>query len=81
TTPFVMVVLNRLSLYQLAIDALSNVPRLRAHSLDAVHFFESQIRKHHTWMRERFEDMPQIRLRCWRSDFSESLTTPLVADG
>ncbi|MFH7359903.1 hypothetical protein RA266_28515, partial [Pseudomonas syringae pv. tagetis] len=49
STPFDMVVLIRLSRYQLAIDALSHVRRLRAQSLDAVHFFDSQLRKHHTW--------------------------------
>ncbi len=81
TTPFDMVVLNRLSRYQLAIDALSHVPRLRAQSLDAVHFFESQLRKHHTWIREHFEDMPEIRNWCWTADFSESQTPPPQAKG
>lgn len=81
TTPFDMVVLNRLSRYHLAIDALSHVPRLRAQSLDAVHFFESQLRKHHTWIREHFEDMPEIRNWCWTADFSESQTPPPLAKG
>jgi xylulose-5-phosphate/fructose-6-phosphate phosphoketolase len=81
TTPFDMVVLNRMSRYHLAIDALSHVPRLRAHSLDAVHFFESQLRKHDAWIREHFEDMPEIRNWRWTADFSESETPPPLAKG
>lgn len=81
TTPFDMVVLNRISRYHLAIDALSHIPHLRAHSLDAVHFFESQLRKHHAWIREHFEDMPEIRNWRWTDDFSESETPPPLAKG
>ena len=81
TTPFDMVVLNRMSRYHLAIDALSHVPHLRAHSLDAVHFFESQLRKHDAWIREHFEDMPEIRNWRWTADFSESEMPPPLARG
>jgi xylulose-5-phosphate/fructose-6-phosphate phosphoketolase len=81
TTPFDMVVLNNMSRYQLAIDALSHVPRLREHSLDAVHFFESQLRKHHTWIREHFEDLPEIRNWHWTADFSEPDVPPSLAVG
>jgi xylulose-5-phosphate/fructose-6-phosphate phosphoketolase len=71
TTPFDMVVLNDMSRYQLAIDALSHVPRLRSHSLDAMSYFESQLRRHHTYIREHFEDMPEIRNWHWTADFSQ----------
>ena len=81
TTPFDMVVLNRMSRYHLAIDALSHIPRLRAESLDAVHFFENQLRKHHTWIREHFEDMPEIRNWHWTADFSEPDGPPPLAQG
>ena len=81
TTPFDMVVLNNMSRYQLAIDALSHVPRLREQSLDAVHFFDSQLRKHHTWIREHFEDLPEIRNWRWTADFSEPQVPPSAAVG
>jgi xylulose-5-phosphate/fructose-6-phosphate phosphoketolase len=76
-----MVVLNQMSRYQLAIDALSHVPRLRAHSQDAVSYFESQLRKHHTYIREHFEDLPEIRNWHWTSDFSQPDSPPPLAKG
>ncbi|MDY7560611.1 phosphoketolase family protein [Pseudomonas sp. 10B1] len=81
TTPFDMVVLNDMSRYQLAIDALSHVPRLRSHSLDAMSYFEGQLRRHHTYIREHFEDMPEIRNWHWTSDFSEPDGPPPLAKG
>ena len=81
TTPFDMVVLNRMSRYQLAIDALSHVPRLRAQSGHAIEFFEQQLRRHHTWIREHFEDLPEIRNWHWTSDFTEPDGPPPLAKG
>jgi xylulose-5-phosphate/fructose-6-phosphate phosphoketolase len=81
TTPFDMVVLNDMSRYQLAIDALSHVPRLRSHSLDAMSYFESQLRRHHTYIREHFEDMPEIRNWHWTADFSQPDSPPPLAKG
>ena len=81
TTPFDMVVLNQMSRYQLAIDALSHVPRLRARSQDAVSYFESQLRKHHTYIREHFEDLPEIRNWHWTADFSQPDSPPPLAKG
>lgn len=43
TTPFDMVVLNNMSRYQLALDALSHVPRLREQCVEAVGFFHRQL--------------------------------------
>lgn len=81
TTPFDMVVLNQMSRYQLAIDALSHVPRLRTHSLAATSYFESQLRKHHTYIREHFEDLPEIRNWHWTADFSQPDSPPPLAKG
>jgi xylulose-5-phosphate/fructose-6-phosphate phosphoketolase len=81
TTPFDMVVLNRMSRYQLAIDALSHVPRLHAQSEQAIAFFESQLSRHHGWIREHFEDLPEIVNWRWTSDFTESDTPPPMAKG
>ncbi|TDV72579.1 phosphoketolase [Pseudomonas sp. LP_7_YM] len=81
TTPFDMVVLNNMSRYQLAIDALSHVPRLRSSSLDAMSYFEDQLRQHHTYIREHFEDMPQIRNWHWTADFTQPQSPPPLAKG
>jgi xylulose-5-phosphate/fructose-6-phosphate phosphoketolase len=81
TTPFDMVVLNTMSRYQLAIDALSHIPRLREDAAPAVVFFEAQLRRHHVWIREHFEDLPEIRNWRWTSDFSESQQPPPLARG
>jgi xylulose-5-phosphate/fructose-6-phosphate phosphoketolase len=81
TTPFDMVVLNNMSRYQLALDALSHVPRLREQSVEAVRFFQSQLIRHHEWIREHFEDLPEIRHWQWTADFSESLQAPSMAHG
>jgi xylulose-5-phosphate/fructose-6-phosphate phosphoketolase len=81
TTPFDMVVLNNLSRYQLAINALSHVPRLREQAVDGLEFFESQLRKHHIWIREQFEDLPEIRNWKWTADFSEPQVPPELAKG
>lgn len=81
TTPFDMVVLNNMSRYQLAIDALSHVPRLRSSSLDAMSYFEDQLRRHHTYIREHFEDMPEIRNWHWTADFTQPQSPPPLAKG
>jgi xylulose-5-phosphate/fructose-6-phosphate phosphoketolase len=66
TTPFDMVVLNRVSRYHLAIQALRHViarpPRwheLTAHCND-------MLAKHSAYIRENLEDLPEIRDWTWR---------------
>ena len=81
TTPFDMVVLNRMSRYHLAIDALRHVPRLRLQSESAVAFFQSQLRRHDIWIREHFEDLPEIRNWRWTADLSDSPGPPPLAQG
>lgn len=81
TTPFDMVVLNRMSRYQLAIDALSHVPRLRQQGLEAISYFEGQLRRHDAYIREHFEDMPEIRNWHWTDDFSQPDSPPPLAKG
>lgn len=81
TTPFDMVVLNNMSRYQLALDALSHVPRLREQCVEAVGFFHRQLTRHHQWIREHFEDLPEIRHWQWTADFSESLQAQSMAHG
>jgi xylulose-5-phosphate/fructose-6-phosphate phosphoketolase len=81
TTPFDMVVLNEMSRYQLAVDALAHIPRLRAAASPAVDLFEGKLFEHHRYIREHLEDMPEIRNWRWTKDFSEAATPPALAKG
>jgi xylulose-5-phosphate/fructose-6-phosphate phosphoketolase len=66
TTPFDMVVRNKISRYHLVLDALKYVPVIRAKHTDIV---------------EHFEDMPEVALWRWTSNFSESLEPLPLAKG
>lgn len=81
TTPFDMVVLNDLSRYQLASEALKYVPRLRAQASQAVDLFQRKLREHHNYIREHFEDLPEIRNWHWTDDFEQPTAPPPLAKG
>ena len=71
TTPFDMVVLNKMSRFHLAIDALKHVPRLRSQASDAIDMFNRKLYEHHTYIRQHFQDLPEIRNWSWTKDFSD----------
>jgi xylulose-5-phosphate/fructose-6-phosphate phosphoketolase len=81
TTPFDMVVLNEMSRFHLALDALKHVPRLRAVATDAVTLFERKLYEHHGYIREHLDDMPEIANWSWTADFSEPVAGPPLAQG
>jgi xylulose-5-phosphate/fructose-6-phosphate phosphoketolase len=81
TTPFDMVVLNEMSRYQLALDAITHVPRLREQAAPAIALFNHKLFEHHTYIREHLEDMPEIRNWHWTPDFSEPTSPPPLAKG
>ena len=81
TTPFDMVVLNEMSRYHLAIDALRNIPRLQEGGASIIDAFEAKLYEHHSYIREHLEDMPEIRNWHWTADFSEPTTPPPLAKG
>jgi xylulose-5-phosphate/fructose-6-phosphate phosphoketolase len=81
TTPFDMVVLNEMSRYQLAIDAINQLPHLRLAAAGAVELFERKLYEHHVYIREHLEDMPEIRNWRWTADFSEADGPPPLAKG
>jgi xylulose-5-phosphate/fructose-6-phosphate phosphoketolase len=81
TTPFDMVVLNKMSRYHLAIDALKHVPRLRSQASDAIDMFNRKLYEHHAYIRQHFEDMPEIRNWYWTKDFSEPTAPAPLAKG
>jgi len=81
TTPFDMVVLNEMSRYHLAIDALRHVPRLRVQAASVIDAFEAKLFEHHAYIREHLEDMPDIRNWRWTSDFQTATEPPPLAKG
>jgi xylulose-5-phosphate/fructose-6-phosphate phosphoketolase len=66
TTPFDMVVMNNMDRYQLAIDAIRRVPRLKANSDQAITTFTSKLAEHKEYIKIHGEDMPEITN--WRWD-------------
>jgi xylulose-5-phosphate/fructose-6-phosphate phosphoketolase len=81
TTPFDMVVLNEMSRFHLALDALKHVPRLRAQAAGAIELFKRKLFEHDAYIREHLEDMPDIRNWRWTSDFHEPSAPPALAKG
>ncbi len=81
TTPFDMVVLNKMSRFHLAMDALKYVTRLRSRASDVVDTFNRKLNEHHSYIRDYFEDMPEIRNWHWTADFSEPTEPPPFAKG
>jgi xylulose-5-phosphate/fructose-6-phosphate phosphoketolase len=81
TTPFDMVVLNKMSRFHLAIDALKHVPRLRSQASDAIDMFKRKLYEHHVYIREHFQDMPEIRNWSWTKDFVEPTAPAPLAKG
>ena len=81
TTPFDMAVLNKLSRFHLAIDALKYVPRLRSKVSDVIDMFNRKLYEHHVYIREHLEDMPEIKNWHWTKDFTEPDAPPPLAKG
>jgi xylulose-5-phosphate/fructose-6-phosphate phosphoketolase len=81
TTPFDMVVLNKMSRFHMAIDALKHVPRLRSQASDAIDMFNRKLYEHHVYIREHFQDMPEIRNWSWTKDFSDPTAPAPLAKG
>jgi xylulose-5-phosphate/fructose-6-phosphate phosphoketolase len=76
TTPFDMAVQNKMSRFQLAIDALKYVPRLRSQAGELIDLFERKLYDHGVYVRENFVDLPEIVNWRWTDDFSESDQPP-----
>ncbi len=65
TTPFDMVVANRVSRYHLAMEALRRVPALQSKSAHVVELFERKLAEHQSYIKDHLEDMPEIRDWAW----------------
>jgi xylulose-5-phosphate/fructose-6-phosphate phosphoketolase len=53
-----------------ATDALKHMPRLRSQASDVIDVFNRKLYEQHTYTRQHFQDMPEIRNWSWTKDFS-----------
>jgi xylulose-5-phosphate/fructose-6-phosphate phosphoketolase len=65
TTPFDMVVLNRMSRYHLALEALRRARRIPERSGELADYCHAQLERHEAYVRENLEDMPEVRNWVW----------------
>ena len=65
TTPFDMVVLNRLDRFHLAIDVIERVPGLGVTAAEIKQRFRDRLLEHRAYVREHGEDMEEIRDWTW----------------
>ena len=66
TTPFDMVVLNRLDRWHLALDVIDRVPELATTAADCAVRLHARLKEHHRYIREHGEDLAEIRDWRWR---------------
>ena len=81
TTPFDMVVLNQMSRYHLAIEALKHIPRLQSEATELIDLFNRKLYEHRLYTRHNFQDLPEIANWHWTNDFSDPLGPPPLAQG
>ena len=65
TTPFDMVVLNGMSRYHLAIEALRRARRPPENAALLIDECEAMLRKHAAYVRDNLEDLPEVRDWTW----------------
>ena len=61
TTPFDMVVRNKISRYHLVMDAINNAQALPKGAEDLKNWCFTQLDRHESYIREHLEDMPEVR--------------------
>jgi xylulose-5-phosphate/fructose-6-phosphate phosphoketolase len=67
TTPFDMVVLNRMSRYHLVLEALRRSRRVPERGDELAELCQTMLDRHHAYIRENFEDLPEIQNWTWTS--------------
>jgi xylulose-5-phosphate/fructose-6-phosphate phosphoketolase len=65
TTPFDMVVLNEMSRYHLVLEALRRARRIAPGALALERSCEAMLVRHHAYIREHLQDMPEVRDWTW----------------
>jgi xylulose-5-phosphate/fructose-6-phosphate phosphoketolase len=72
TTPFDMVVRNRASRYHLVMDAINNAKRTPPGASAVKAWAQSQLDRHHAYIVEHLEDMPEVRDWTWQRPGTEA---------
>jgi xylulose-5-phosphate/fructose-6-phosphate phosphoketolase len=65
TTPFDMAVLNQLDRFQLALDAVRRVPRLKARADRATQLLHDTLLRHREYVSANGQDLPEVRNWHW----------------
>jgi xylulose-5-phosphate/fructose-6-phosphate phosphoketolase len=65
TTPFDMVVLNRMSRYHLVLEALRRARRIPENGVELAMHCQAMLARHQAYIRANFEDLPEIRDWTW----------------
>jgi len=65
TTPFDIAVLNNLDRFQLALDVIRRVRRVKSAGDAATQFFQNKLREHRDYVERHGEDMPEVRDWKW----------------
>jgi len=65
TTPFDMTVLNNMDRFQLALDVVQRVPRLKSLADRATQEFHDILRRHKAYVSAYGEDLPEVRNWKW----------------
>jgi len=68
TTPFDMVVRNEMSRYHLCIEAIRRTTRLQERAPALIEECKDMLVKHHAYVREYLEDLPEIRDWVWSQE-------------
>lgn len=66
TTPFDMVVLNQMSRYHLAMEAVKRVPHMADKAKAFIMFCEDKLAEHHDYICKYLDDMPDIKNWKWK---------------
>jgi xylulose-5-phosphate/fructose-6-phosphate phosphoketolase len=65
TTPFDMCVLNNIDRFQLTVDAIRRVPRLKAEVASAEQWYSEKIQRHRLYVSENGDDLPEVKDWRW----------------
>jgi len=65
TTPFDMCVLNNIDRFQLTLDAIKRVPRLKDQVAAAEQWYSEQIQRHKLYVSENGDDLPDVKNWRW----------------
>ena len=68
TTPFDMCVLNNIDRFQLALDAIKRVARLKPMAATAEQWYSEAIQRHKLYVAENGDDLPEIKNWRWPKD-------------